>query len=69
MTYYDKSKLERLHKTFELNFRLTQLYAAYLEHCPELINREMIDELCADGALTKEEALVALISSGRLRLP
>ena len=63
MTYYDKSKLERLHKTFELNFRLTQLYAAYLEHCPELINREMIDELCADGALTKEEALVALISS------
>lgn len=63
MNYPDKAKLDRLHKTFELNFRLTQLYAAYIEHCPELIKKEMIDELCADGAITEDAALVALLSS------
>ena len=63
MNYSDEAKLARLIKTFEFNFRLTRLYSAYLENCPELIKAEMIDELCSDGALTKEEALVALLSS------
>ena len=63
MNYSDQSKLARLIKTFELNFKLTRLYSAYLENCPELIRAEMIDELCDDGTLTKEEALVALLSS------
>ena len=63
MNYSDIAKLSRLKKTFDLNFKLTQLYAAYLEHCPELIRSEMVDELCADGTVTKEEALVALLSS------
>ncbi len=63
MNYSDKAKLDRLYKTFELNFKLTQLYSAYLEHCPELIRTEMIEELCKDGTITKKEALVALLSS------
>ena len=63
MNYSNEIKLSRLKKTFELNFKLTQLYATYLEHCPELINGEMIRELCDDGTISKKEALVALISS------
>jgi len=63
MNYSDEIKLSRLKKTYELNFKLTQLYAAYLEHCPELINGEMIRELCSDGTVSEKEALVALISS------
>lgn len=63
MNYSDIAKLARLEKTFELNFKLTQLYAAYIEHCPELIKKEMIGELCADGTVTEKEALVALLSN------
>ena len=61
MNFLDLEKLERLKKTFELNFRLTQLYALYLERFPELITKEMIDELTSDGNITVHEALTALI--------
>ena len=61
MTLADKEKLDRLKKTFELNFKITRLYALYLERFPELITKEMIDELTADGAITKLDALSALI--------
>lgn len=63
MNYSDTAKLARLKKTFDLNFKLTQLYAAYIEHCPELIKKEMIGELCADGTVTEKDALIALLSS------
>lgn len=61
MQYTEKEKVERLRHTFDLNYRVTQLYATYLEHFPELINREIIDELCRDGSISEREALVALI--------
>ncbi len=61
MTIQDREKLNRLTHTFDLNYRVTNLYATYLEHFPTLITKEMIDELCSDGTVTKREALVAIL--------
>ena len=60
MDFSDKIKLERLEKTFELNFKLTRLYANYLEHYNEIISAEMIEALClfafiGDGELHPNE--------------
>ena len=57
----DESFFTGLQKTFSRNFRITQLFAAYLEHYPEFIKKEMIDALTEDGVITKKEALTALI--------
>ncbi len=62
MTIAERERLDRLKKTFELNFRVTNMYAQYLERYPELITKEMIDELCCDGDITAKEAIVALLS-------
>ena len=62
MNLKDKEKTERLYKTFDRNFRLTRLYAAYLEEFPEVIKADMITALTEDGALTKEEAIVGLLT-------
>lgn len=62
MTDQDKEKLSRLTKTFDRNYRVTAMYAEYLERYPELITEEMIEALTSDGAITKEEALVAILS-------
>lgn len=61
MNYSDKEKLERLRCTFDLNYRVTELYATYLERFPELITKDMIDELTFDGYISKEEAVAAII--------
>lgn len=61
MTYADKEKLRRLKATFELNFRLTNIYAQYLERYPEVITDEMVRELCEGTDITVKEALVALM--------
>lgn len=61
MNYIDKDKLERLRRTFDLNYRVTQLYATYLERFPELITKEMVDELTEGGYITEEEAVTAII--------
>ena len=58
----DKIKLERILSTFENNFRVTRLYAQLLERYPEIITKEMVDTLTSDGSLTKEEAIVGLLS-------
>ena len=58
----DKIKIERLIETFNTNFKVTQLYAAYLENFPEIITKEMIDTLTEDGTVTKEDAIAALLS-------
>ncbi len=55
-------KLQRLREIFDKNYEITRLYAAYLERCPKAITKEMIDTLTEDGSITKEEALVALLS-------
>lgn len=61
MTYLDKEKLKRLTHTFDLNYRLTQLYATYLERFPDFITEEMVNAICSDGYISKKEAIVALI--------
>lgn len=58
----DKTKLLRLREIFDKNYEITRLYAAYLEMCPEAITHDMINMLTEDGSITKEEALVALLS-------
>ena len=62
MKDFDKIKLERILSTFENNFRVTRLYAQLLERYPEIITKEMVDTLTSDGSLTKEEAIVGLLS-------
>ena len=62
LTYKDFEKLKRLRLTFDRNYRLTHLLANYLNLAPTLITREMVDELTADGALTREEAIGAILT-------
>ncbi|MBQ9071379.1 MAG: hypothetical protein IJY23_08555 [Clostridia bacterium] len=61
LPYKDKIRIERLICTFEDNFRITQLYAAYLESFPEIITKEIINELCCDSGIRKEDAIAALL--------
>ena len=60
--YADKIKIDRLLDTFSKNFRLTRMYAEYLERYPEIITADMVNALTEDGTLKKENALVALLS-------
>ena len=62
MTYSDKEKLRRLKETFSTNFRLTQMYAEYLERYPEIITKDMIEELCRDTDIKESEAIAAILS-------
>ncbi len=62
MNEKDKIKIQRLRETFNRNFKVTRLYAEYLERYPEVITADMIIALTADGSITKEEAIVALLS-------
>ena len=61
MDFKDKIKLERLKNTMESNFRLTRLYAAYLNDFPTAITKDMIDAICEDGDVEKEDAIAALL--------
>lgn len=61
MNFSDNVKYERLRRTFGDNFRITRLYADYLQAYPEIIKREAVEELCSVG-ISEEEALVALLS-------
>ena len=51
MNFRDREKFGRIEKTLGLNYRITRLYANYLEHYNEIINKEMIDALCGDGEI------------------
>lgn len=62
MNEKDKIKLKRLRETFSRNFKITNLYAQYLERYPEIITEEMINALTEDGTTTAKEAIVALLS-------
>ncbi len=62
MDLRDKEKLKRLEKTFELNFRVTRLYANYLEHYNEIINSDMMNALCGDGTICEKDGIVAILS-------
>ncbi len=58
----DRIKLGRLKETFDRNFKITNMYAEYLQRYPEVITEEMINTLTEDGEITKEEAVIALLS-------
>ena len=62
MNYSDTQKMKRLAETVSRNCRITQMYATYLERFPELITAEMVDTLTEDGVITREEAIVAILS-------
>lgn len=62
MNEKDRLKFERLKATFERNFRVTNLYAEYLQRYPEVITDEMINTLTEDGEISREEAIIALLS-------
>lgn len=62
MTEKDTIKFNRLIDTFDRNFTITRMYADYLENYPEIISEDMVRELTSGGDITKEEALVALLS-------
>lgn len=58
----DKEKIARLSDVFDRNFKITRLYASYLERFPEAITKEMIDTVCEGGDITPEAALVGILS-------
>lgn len=53
--------VQSLRKTFDRNYRITRLYADYLQLYPELITKEMVETLTEDGEITKEEAISAIL--------
>ena len=59
--YRDFEKLKRLRTVFDRNYRMTHLLANYLNLAPTLVTREMVDELTAGDALTREEAIGAIL--------
>lgn len=61
MTSLEKEKLKKLENVFDMNFKVTRLFAEYLERFPELINDEMIKSLTADGDITEVEAVRAIL--------
>ena len=62
MNISDKEKLLALRKTFDINYRVTNLYARYIQNFPELITRDMVDTLVKDSDITKIDAVSALLS-------
>lgn len=62
MDFVNSEKLATLRHTFDLNYKLSHLYASYLQLCPELISKKMVDEVTSGTDITKKEALVALLS-------
>lgn len=62
MTSFDKEKLNALRKTFDINYKVTNLYARYIQNFPELITKAMVDTLTEDGDITKTDAVIALMS-------
>ena len=62
MNFSDKERLKRVEEVFLRNYRLTRLYALYLERMPELITEEMVEALTEDGTLTVKDALVAILT-------
>ena len=61
MNYTDRNRLNALAHTYDLNYRLTRLYQAYLEHYPELIRPEMINTILEEGGLTSLDAVTAIL--------
>ncbi len=61
MNLSDREKLLRLRKTFDLNYKVTNLYARYLSNFPELITKDMVNALIADAQIEKKDAVAMLL--------
>lgn len=61
MRHGDLEKIRRISETFDFNFKLTRLYASYLENAPEIITEEMMVALTDDGEIDSESAFAALL--------
>lgn len=61
MDLRDRERLKRLERTFELNFRLTRLYANYLENYNTIITSEMMHALCGDGSIDEADGFAAIL--------
>ena len=62
MTIFDKEKLLALRKTFDINYKVTNLYARYIQNFPELITKKMVDTLTEDSDITSRDAVAALLA-------
>lgn len=62
MTDIERRKFDRIVETFKRNFRVTRLYARYLQECPKAITAEMIERLTEDGEIRTEAVISALLS-------
>ena len=62
MTFTDREKLSAIRKTFDINYKVTNLYARYIQNFPELITAEMVNTLTEDSDITKTDAIAALLS-------
>lgn len=63
MNSKDNEKYKRLRQRLELGYDITRLYALYLENFPEAITKKMVDEITEDGSMSRETALVAILSA------
>lgn len=61
VTDKDLIKIGHIAKTFDFNFKLTRLYASYLENAPDIITAEMMSALTEDGDISPECAFCALL--------
>lgn len=61
MDLRDREKLKRLERTFELNYRLTRLYANYLENYNTIITSDMMHALCGDGSIDEADGFAAIL--------
>ncbi len=62
MNDLDKIKTERFRNTVSRNYRVTRMYAEYLERYPEIITEDMVNALTECGDISREEAIVAILS-------
>ena len=66
LSYKEFIKLQRLREVFDDNYAFTHLLAHYLNYCPELIDKDMVGALTADGSFTEREAICAILSEAFL---
>ena len=66
LSYREYRKLTRLREIFDDNYAFTHLLALYLNSYPELVSAQMVDALCEDGAFSREEAIVGILTEAFL---
>lgn len=62
MNSTEKIKTERLFETYRQNFAFSHMQNKYLSLCPELIRKDMVDELMRDAEIGKREAIEAYLT-------